>query len=561
MDEKTISTKKELRPTVGLHIIVALALSLSVIVGVLILSIEKTDGILTYALDDAYIHMAIARNFIASGSWGISPESFSSSTSSPLWTGLIAVGFWLTDGSIAVPLILNTLVAGALLVFLILSAPAVKVQTSLASLSIFFLSPGIALVFSGMEHLTHTLIVLIIAFSSKRVLEKIDNVRWVRVLVLTSLIAPLVRYESLFVVAAAAVCLFFANRRKLAVTIATVAWIPVVAYGLISLSQGWKFFPSSLLLKTGAASSESIGFDLVRSHLSTAYWNMRENPGLFIIAVFTSVYSLIMFLKNRCSFTPLNIIPAIFVLAYSQHIFLAQLGWFYRYEAYLVVLGLFSIVLLSQHTTGISARVKVSSVLLFTVTVALLAIRAGKATWETPLAIEDRYLEHYTQAEFVSEYYPNGTLVVNDIGMLAYYCPDVKLLDMYGLGSLAPYEFRHERDGYTSSDLANWANEENADLAILKPEWWAEVFNRIPGHWIPVGAWETPRNVVFSDSTVLFLALNESQAEVLDKNLQSFATYIPRPMDYKKIPWKRGVTWDEWRFRYSKGRTTSFSVK
>ena len=51
-----------------------------------------TGGVLVYALDDAYIHLAMARNFAEHGSWGINPDGFANTTSSLLWTLLLSLG-------------------------------------------------------------------------------------------------------------------------------------------------------------------------------------------------------------------------------------------------------------------------------------------------------------------------------------------------------------------------------------------------------------------------------------------------------------------------------------
>src|SRR5688572_5305419 len=72
----------------------------------LTLSIRKNEGHFVYALDDPYIHMAIARNFARHGVWGVTRYEFSSSTSSLLWTLLLAAAYLVTS-SAYVPLVFN----------------------------------------------------------------------------------------------------------------------------------------------------------------------------------------------------------------------------------------------------------------------------------------------------------------------------------------------------------------------------------------------------------------------------------------------------------------------
>src|SRR5437588_12540650 len=80
--------------------------------GVLLaLSMHRHEGRFTYALDDAYIHMAVARNAAEHGVWGITRYEFSSTSSSPLWTALIALEYRLLGVSDFTPLVLNLLFA------------------------------------------------------------------------------------------------------------------------------------------------------------------------------------------------------------------------------------------------------------------------------------------------------------------------------------------------------------------------------------------------------------------------------------------------------------------
>src|SRR3954471_21493604 len=73
--------------------------------------VHVSEGHLVYALDDAYIHMAIAKNVALNHVWGVQAGSYSASSSSPLWTLLLAAWFRLFGISDVVPLIVNTTLA------------------------------------------------------------------------------------------------------------------------------------------------------------------------------------------------------------------------------------------------------------------------------------------------------------------------------------------------------------------------------------------------------------------------------------------------------------------
>ena len=70
--------------------VVILCVTTGVISTLLIL---RENGHLVYALDDPYIQMAMAKNFALHGVWGITRFGFTSASSSPLWTLLIAVSY------------------------------------------------------------------------------------------------------------------------------------------------------------------------------------------------------------------------------------------------------------------------------------------------------------------------------------------------------------------------------------------------------------------------------------------------------------------------------------
>src|SRR5579884_733752 len=59
-------------------------------------SLQRNDGHFIYAFDDPYIHMAVAKNFLLHGVWGVTPYGFTSSTSSILWPILLVAAYEVT---------------------------------------------------------------------------------------------------------------------------------------------------------------------------------------------------------------------------------------------------------------------------------------------------------------------------------------------------------------------------------------------------------------------------------------------------------------------------------
>lgn len=62
---------------------------------ILYLGLSAAQGRLGFPLDDAWIHQTYARNLVRDGRWAFVPGVSSSGSTSPFWTILLAVGYWL----------------------------------------------------------------------------------------------------------------------------------------------------------------------------------------------------------------------------------------------------------------------------------------------------------------------------------------------------------------------------------------------------------------------------------------------------------------------------------
>ena len=78
-------------------------------------ALPLTEGRLVYALDDAYIHMAVGRNLASHGVWGCTPYHFASASSSLLWTFALGVLDRVLQVHDSIPLALNVVLALATL--------------------------------------------------------------------------------------------------------------------------------------------------------------------------------------------------------------------------------------------------------------------------------------------------------------------------------------------------------------------------------------------------------------------------------------------------------------
>ena len=547
-------------------LVAALALLWLTVAGVAVKSMRQNDAKLIYALDDAWIHMAIAKNVAEHGVFGVTRHEFTAASSSLLWSLLLS-GLYAAFGvDQMLPLLLNVAFATVVvvLVHFLLSCgrrPLRPLYVFVAQMFLVFGSPIPAMIFVGMEHVLHILVAIAFVALSARVLAGTPserpadpaNRKWQALLLALCPLVATARYEGMFM-GFVVFCLFLCRRRfAYGVALGTLVMLPVVLFSAYSLRQGALWLPNSLLKKGNFPEVVSLrGIALFLG--GTAYRRCIRNPHVFFLVVAAILGFIARYDRKRGVWEPGQLAVIIFVFTTLFHLQFSHLGeWFYRYEAYVVALGVFVVAwTLMKHLTGLpiedrgsaianrksqiangrSLVPKYAAILLLAFFPAIiLAKRGGISLMETPKVMRDRYLEHYQLGQFVHRFYDDGPIVINDIGAMAFFT-DAKILDIYGLGSPEPIRFARERDGYTREDVEGWARRESARVAILQVGWQKEVVAKIPATWVEVGRWEMPRNVVFPEDTVTaFYAVDPAEAERLAKSLRAYGPQLPKAIE------------------------------
>ena len=214
----------------------------------------KGQGLFVYALDDPYIHLAIAKNFAFHGVWGITSREFTSASSSPLWTALLALGLKMSGPNLSTgslwPLMLTSLSAVALM--WAVWREALRYLSPLVSALIIVVVvmavPVPTLIVSGQEHLLHCVVIFLLILGYAKFLvapETVSRKSWTLLLFLTA-IAVLVRYESLFLTAVFGSLLLGQQRFRDALLFVSVAVAPAIIFGILSMVQGWPPVPNSI---------------------------------------------------------------------------------------------------------------------------------------------------------------------------------------------------------------------------------------------------------------------------------------------------------------------------
>lgn len=521
---------------------IALSILWITIILLSVISLKMNHGHFVYSLDDAYIHMSIAKNFAIHGVWGVTEYGFTSSSSSLLWTLIISVIYYLTGVNNLIPFIVN-IILGSLticIVYYILKSLKIRpIYTLIVLLGVIFFAPIPYLIFIGMEHILQIILVTSYLYLAVQILTN-SNSKPLNDYLLLILTVPLamVRYESLFLIVIVAFLFILKRRFKYAFLIVGFAALPLAIYGLISVLNGWSFLPNSLIIKSSIIKSSINTISNTAPDLTKFYSNYIPKTITSLITYSMAIISAILLLilatfRFKKSKTIWEV-PTLW-LVITGTLILIQLifvnnDWMLRYTAYLVVLGLIAITLgVSDHIpeklyfnfNKKSMTKYLGIILLIILLLSPFAIKMYDLAI-TPQATNNIYEQQYQMALFLKEYYPNESIAANDIGLINY-DTNIKCLDLVGLSSNDIAQ-AHENDTFDASEVYKLANQHNVKIAIIYDEWWT---GDVPSSWIKVGEWTTPHNIILGGSTVSFYATSPQYENELIQNLKSFSPKLP----------------------------------
>lgn len=518
-------------------LIIALGVLWVTITTLLILSIKQNQGHLVYTLDDPYIHMSIAKNFAQYGVWGITKYEFSSSSSSLLWTLLLSLNYFLFGANEVSPFILNFIFA-TLIVFgtylLLRKYTSRAVFTLTVLLSIIFFTPLAPIVFCGQEHTMHAYFTILSVYLSAKILsdeKSTTSKEYILLLILLPLVT-MARYEGLFLVFV--ICILFILRRKLlhSLCLGGVGILPIVIYGTISILNGWYFLPNPVLLKGNMPDFSSLK-GVIRSLGYSIYQQMLGNPHILFLVIAALIVFIFHYSMEKRIWKEDRIMILIFIATTLLHMQFASTGWFFRYEAYLVTLGIIVIAIgmhehlpekfsFKIHRSLIPKYIAIALVIL--IIILPFAERAGSSLKNTPQATTNIYEQQYQMGLFLREFYQGDAVAANDVGAINYIA-DIECLDLWGLANLEVAKLRRE-GSYDTQQIYNLAKQKSVKIAIVYDHWFGR-YGGIPPQWIKVGEWKISNNVVCGGDTISFYAVDPLEKDNLIKNLRDFSYRLP----------------------------------
>lgn len=502
---------------------------------------RMTDGVFLYALDDAYIHMSMADSWARAGVWGVTPYAFTSATSSPLWTFLLGVSFWLAGSASWLPLLLNTVFALVilLLVYALLHQQGLPPWAIfITALLLIFITPLPTMIAIGMEHTLQILLAIALVGLGAHLLTVEPFPGWqsnlFRGFIVLVLLQGVIRYENLFLVAAICLLFLLRGRWRLAFSLGGLAFLPIIAYGLFSVSQGSFFLPSSVLIKTHLAESTVAISSLNPLKPFIVMSNVKIIPALLLPLLVLLVLHRLNPRTQGWDYS--KAFALITLIGLLLHIQLAQLGWLFRYEAYLIALAIIGQALLLTHWLRYLPHQRLRSwgllvALMFVIAGGFYAQRANDALQAIQPATRDIYWQHYQMGQFLAAHYPESTVAANDIGMMNY-LTDIRNIDLVGLATTEAAAARLE-NRFDRAFVEEITQATNTEIALLYDDWFPD---QIPLDWQKVGEWRVSTAFIAGGTVISFYAVDPAQVQPLRQNLQAYASSLPPGVEFSLLP-------------------------
>lgn len=541
------------RPT---RLMLSIALALAFAAGMaasIVAVVEACDGRLISWLDDAYIHMAMARSLAEHSVYGVTPRAFTSASSSPLWVLALSMAYAVFGVGETIVFALNILAAIGLLlvaaeqlsrpadtaVTLATAAHGTRWQTVggawrvgwaiVGAIALMLAAAPIALVLGAMEHVAHAALMLIAVDAVARRLSDTDELAASFTLYLALLALPLVRYESLWLGALAVLGGLIARQWIFALAALLATAIGPYVFGAISIAEGWWMLPAPILVKTGLADLLAQGSPSALAKFLLWYPVKRLIVYVPLLAALMAVSAIVLLWTAARDRETVKrawwIALALSLVGAWIHATFGHFGWGGRYEAYL--LALFSVNLpvaiahLAPPARAITTRAAILGLALATIGSGLLAHRGVVMHRDPGLAAATVWQRDFWPARFVEETHPHDSVMAMNIGALMWRASPT-LTDILALGDreVATLVLARRLDNEAVRELAK---RRDVKVAILFDGYYAQWVGGPP----PFTKVATGRPVAAPDATFSIYVIDPADAERTAVELRKFAAAYP----------------------------------
>jgi len=473
-----------------------------------------TGGHFSYALDDAYIHLSLART-LAEGHYGLDSSHFSSPSSSMAWPFLLAI-FAGMRGLEFVPLALNCTFALAFGVICqrtleenlgsVLPRRGVGSAPFLAMVVIVVCNV-VPTVFLGLEH---SLQLLVSAFAVRGLGRYFNRGQPRFVDFIPFVVGPLIRYENLGLTLGLVSFLAMERQFRSSARVLAASLVAPLAFGLFLMAHGDPVVPTSIYAKSPLAWSHSgLGsLGLIASRAADAL--VHSNRGLLfgLCAALEIWFGATSPSSRGRRMVCIPLVPLVL------HLFFGDYG---RYELYLwAFVVLFAAVQLNVR--GLGGR----------------TWNRGRA-WALALGLSIAgapYLGRLVQTPFGARsiYYQQGTLAelsrqlgasvaANDIGLISFRS-GFPVVDLWGLSS---YEILKARKSRRETDwMEDVLARQGVRFALIYDAWFV---GQVPKVWIKVAELTYPGPIPSAaERTVSCYARDDQAARALEAALEGLGS-------------------------------------
>ena len=314
-------------------------------------------------------------------------------------------------------------------------------------------------------------------------------------------------------------------------------FLPILITGMYSMSKGWFFLPNSILLKGNFPQGGILKF--VKSIFYTFYPNLAESGHLVVVFTLLAVCLILIYSKvRRISNKPLVLILLV-LLTFVLHLQFASVGWFYRYEAYLVFAGLlFSAYSLPEISTlyrekfhyFTDTKIKAGLVIIFFLALSPVINRGVESFNRIPKASKNIYEQQVMTTQFLSKYYSSSSIAMHDIGAVSFYS-NVKIVDLWGLANLETAKAKLS-GGFNATAISKILNNNKTEIAVIFENWFDGNLE-FQKHWLKCGSWKIQENYVCGNDEISFFAKDSLNFIKLSTYLKEFSKTLPNSIIQK----------------------------
>jgi hypothetical protein len=225
--------------------------------------------------------------------------------------------------------------------------------------------------------------------------------------------------------------------------------------------------------------------------------------------------------------TAVSVIINMSLIEYHQN------GAFYRYEAYLMALGITAICIniydylpdiISFFLTKNNKLSKYLALVFIFIGISPLFVRVF-TVFGIPHAQLEYHRQQYQMAQFVNLYAKDMVIGLNDIGMVNYYSEN-KVIDLWGVSDMTVAKKRLDRS-YNTETINELAVKEKMKLVICYQQWFDE-YGGLPASWTKIAEWTmNDYNFFLGNSTVAIFSVNTEDVIYLKEKLKEFSEKMP----------------------------------